>query len=156
MFAMMLVLATVGHANPERSASDVLLQRSGVAGEKPAGLHACPSETMSCYPGCAQVGEVYACGQQLITSAGGLAEAIIVLAEAEALSIEDFCKKHTVLCTKGGVQNKENEYVRDARLQPDPCEWLRARYDETTGSEREKVRLAQKFLGCRNKQKRKE
>jgi hypothetical protein len=120
------------------------------------GHAACPSETMSCYPGCAQVGEIYACGAQLIAVVGGLAAAIIAVAEADGMSIEDFCKKHTILCSKGGVQNKENEYVRDARLRPDPCAWLQARYEESTGDEREKVRLAQKFLGCRNKQKRKQ
>jgi hypothetical protein len=121
-----------------------------------AGHAACPSETMSCYPGCAQVGEIYACGAQLIAVAGGLAGAIIAVAEADGMSVDDFCKKHTILCSKGGVQNKENEYVRDARLRPDPCAWLQARYEESTGSEREKVRIAQKFLGCRNKQKRKQ
>jgi len=110
---------------------------------------------MSCYPGCVQVGELYACGAQLIILAGGLTAAIIVVAEAEDTSVDNFCKKHTALCAKGGVQNKENEYVRDARLRADPCGWLQEQYAGADASEREKIRLAQKFLGCRNKQKRK-
>jgi hypothetical protein len=90
-----------------------------------------------------------------LRSRGAWPPAIIAVAEAEDTSVEDFCKKYTVLCAKGGVQNKENEYVRDARLRPDPCEWLQEQYDVADGSEREKVRIAQKYLGCRNKQKRK-
>ncbi|MGZ3460267.1 MAG: hypothetical protein ACXU86_17395, partial [Archangium sp.] len=81
--------------------------------------------------------------------------AIIAVAESEDMSVEDFCKKYTVLCSKGGVQNKENEFVREARLRLDPCEWLQEQYDVATEGEREKIRIAQKYLGCRNKQKRK-
>jgi hypothetical protein len=91
----------------------------------------------------------------LVALAGGLAAAIIAVAESEGLSVEDFCKNQTVLCSKGGVQNKENEYVREARKRPDPCEWLQEQYDGAAGEEREKIQLAQKFLRCRNKQKRK-
>jgi hypothetical protein len=98
---------------------------------------------------------MYACGAHLIALAGSLAAAIILVAEAEGMSVEDFCKNQTILCSKGGVQNKENEYVREARKRPDPCEWLQEQYDEATGSERDKIRMAQKHLGCRNKQKRK-
>lgn len=92
----------------------------------------------------------------MIALAGSLAAAIIAVAESEGMSVEDFCKNNSILCSKGGVQNKENEYVRDARLKPDPCEWLQEQYDGATGTEREKIRIAQKYLGCRNKQKRKQ
>lgn len=45
--------------------------------------------------------------------------------------------------------------IREARLRSDPCGWLQEQYEGAEGSEREKIRLAQKYLGCRNKQKRK-
>jgi hypothetical protein len=51
---------------------------------------------------------------------------------------------------KGGPQNKENEYSRAARMQPDPCAWLRAQYDAAQDSQtRQKIKTAQKVLGCR-------
>ena len=51
---------------------------------------------------------------------------------------------------KGGNQNKDNEYSREARKQPDPCGWLRQQYQaETNSSERNKIKTAQKVLGCR-------
>lgn len=61
---------------------------------------ACPSEQMSCYPGCANVGDNYACGKALITLAGGLAAALAYLAAAEGLSLEAFCGKYGTLCAK--------------------------------------------------------
>lgn len=52
---------------------------------------------------------------------------------------------------KGGKQKKENEYTRAAQQQPDPCEWLRDQYARATdSSERMKIKLAQKVLGCRH------
>lgn len=153
--ACLVLLATDGRAHQERVTPIVSIPSQEPAGARPPGLHACPVETMSCYPGCAQIGETYACGAQLIALAGSLAAAIIAVADAEGVSVEDFCKNNTILCSKGGVQNKANEYVRDARLKPDPCEWLQEQYDGATGAEREKIRIAQKYLGCRNKQKRK-
>jgi hypothetical protein len=51
---------------------------------------------------------------------------------------------------KGGKQNLENEYTREARLQPDPCDWLRQQYDKACDSAaRQKIKQAQKFLECR-------
>ncbi|WP_169800780.1 hypothetical protein [Archangium gephyra] len=152
---ILVVLGVEGRAHQEQSVPGVSNPDHEPAAARPAGLHACPVETMSCYPGCAQVGELYACGAQLIVLAGGLTAALIAVAESEDTSVDDFCKKHTALCAKGGVQNKENEYVRDARLRADPCGWLQEQYAGADASEREKIRLAQKFLGCRNKQKRK-
>lgn len=120
------------------------------------GLHACPVETMSCYPGCAVVGDTYACGKTLIELTGSLAGAIEAVARADGLSLEDFCGKYEVLCAKGGKQNFDNEYVRQAKDLPrdlDPCEWLRSL--QKTASARDdavevqKIKLAQKVLGCR-------
>jgi RHS repeat-associated protein len=55
---------------------------------------------------------------------------------------------------KGGKQRKENEYTRAARSQPgDPCEWLQEQYKKARASRdfaaAEKIKLAQKVLGCR-------
>ena len=51
---------------------------------------------------------------------------------------------------KGGKQNKQNEYSREARLHPDPCAWLKNKYETArTTEEREKIQLAEKALGCR-------
>ncbi|AHG22827.1 hypothetical protein Z042_14735 [Chania multitudinisentens RB-25] len=51
---------------------------------------------------------------------------------------------------KGGKQNKDNEWSREARLEPDPCAWLRQQYDAAKNSViREKIKTAQKALGCR-------
>jgi hypothetical protein len=117
---------------------------------------ACPSEQMSCHPGCASVGDTHACGPRLLELAGTLEKAIELIARQESLSMEDFCKKHSVLCAKGGKQNIANEYVRQARLLPketDPCEWLRSKYEAalTEGDSKEalKIKQAQKNLGCR-------
>jgi hypothetical protein len=111
---------------------------------------------MSCYPGCAVVGDTYACGKTLIEIAGGLAAAIEAVALAEGLSLEDFCGKYEVLCAKGGKKNIDNEYVRKVKDLPkgtDPCEWLRSLQkdasvrDDTV--EVDKIKKAQKALGCR-------
>lgn len=55
---------------------------------------------------------------------------------------------------KGGKQNIDNEYVRQARQLPrnvDPCEWLRLQYINAPDSAtRMKIKLAQKALGCRH------
>jgi hypothetical protein len=55
---------------------------------------------------------------------------------------------------KGGKQNIANEYSREARLQPDPCAWLRALYraarargDTATA---QKIKTAQKDHDCRD------
>ncbi|PTL79667.1 polymorphic toxin type 34 domain-containing protein [Vitiosangium sp. GDMCC 1.1324] len=123
---------------------------------QPRGLHACPSETMSCYPGCAVVGDTYACGQTLITITGSLAAAIEAIALHEGLSMEDFCEKYEVLCAKGGKKNIDNEYVREAKELPkgaDPCEFLRGLQNAAAASgdtvEEQKIKQAQKALGCR-------
>ena len=51
---------------------------------------------------------------------------------------------------KGGKQNLENEYSREARLQPDPCDWLKQQYDGARSAvERNKIKQAQKQFGCR-------
>ncbi|WP_353327979.1 RHS repeat-associated core domain-containing protein, partial [Chitiniphilus shinanonensis] len=51
---------------------------------------------------------------------------------------------------KGGRQNLENEYSRAARQYPDPCDWLRSEYNNTSDSKkRMKIKTAQKVLGCR-------
>jgi RHS repeat-associated protein len=56
-------------------------------------------------------------------------------------------------CAKGGKQNIDNEWVRDARLQPDPCAWLEALYKaaRARGDSKlaQKLKTAQKALGCR-------
>jgi hypothetical protein len=70
----------------------------------------CPSTEMSCYPGCATVGDVYACGAQLILVAGSLAAALLVLANAEAMPIEDFCNKYGTLCAKAKPKAKPRRY----------------------------------------------
>ena len=123
---------------------------------RPEGLHACPVETMSCYPGCAVVGDTYACGPGLVTLAGGLAAALEAIALYEGLTMEDFCTKYEVLCAKGGKQNYVNEYVRQAKDLPkgtDPCEWLRGLQEDAAARgdtlEGQKIKKAQKVLGCR-------
>jgi len=51
---------------------------------------------------------------------------------------------------KGGAQNKANEYSRAAQIYPDPCAWLRQQYDQASSNiERQKIKTAQKQLGCR-------
>src|SRR5262249_40154665 len=121
----------------------------------PGGLHACPVETMSCYPGCAVVGDTYACGAGLVTLAGGLTAALEAIALYEGLTMEDFCTKYEVLCAKGGKKNIDNEYVRQAKELPkgtDPCNWLRGLQKEASArddtAEVQKIKEAQKALGC--------
>lgn len=123
---------------------------------RPGGLHACPVETMSCYPGCAVVGDTYACGPGLVTLAGGLAAAIEAIALYEGMTLEDFCTKYEVLCAKGGKQNIDNEFVDQAKVLPkgvDPCEWLRGLQNDASSrddtAEVQKIKKAQKALGCR-------
>lgn len=123
---------------------------------RPGGLHACPVETMSCYPGCAVVGDTYACGAGLVTLAGGLAAAIEAIALYEGMTLEDFCAKYEVLCAKGGKKNIDNEYVRQAKELPkgtDPCKWLRGLQEDASVRgdtiEEQKIKQAQKALGCR-------
>ncbi len=57
--------------------------------------------------------------------------------------------------SKGGKQNKGNEWSRAARQeQPnDPCSWLQGAYNDpsTTAADRQKIKTAQKFLGCRRR-----
>jgi hypothetical protein len=81
---------------------------------------------------------------------------IVGLVYAAPLIVEEIGRiEQIVEMSKGGSQNKENEYVRAARQEPDPCAWLDQQYDSTTNNqERLKIVLAQKVLGCRNKQKR--
>ena len=51
---------------------------------------------------------------------------------------------------KGGNQNKDNEWSREARQHPDPCAWLRQQYSQAKDSvTRQKIKTAQKVLGCR-------
>ena len=51
---------------------------------------------------------------------------------------------------KGGIQNKANEYSREASQQPDPCNWLIKQYNNASSTaERMKIKTAQKVLGCR-------
>jgi uncharacterized protein RhaS with RHS repeats len=51
---------------------------------------------------------------------------------------------------KGGRQRLDNEWSRQARLQPDPCGWLQNQYDHASDSAtRMKIKIAQKVLGCR-------
>jgi hypothetical protein len=135
------------------SASDGLLPGSD---RQPQGVHACPVESMSCYPGCAVVGDTYACGKTLLEISGGLSAAIEAIAIHEGMSLEDFCGKYEILCTKGGKQNIDNEYVRAAKELPkgvDPCEWLKALYREAIESDDTakmlKLKRAQKAMGCR-------
>jgi hypothetical protein len=111
---------------------------------------------MSCYPGCAVVGDTYACGAGLVTLAGGMAGALEAIALYEGMTLEDFCTKYEVLCAKGGKQNYDNEYVRKARELPkgtDPCQWLRDLKQDASARgdtvEEQKIKLAQKVLGCR-------
>lgn len=65
-------------------------------------------------------------------------------------SFEDFLYYMAQL----GKQNKANEYTREARLQPDPCAWLREQYQKASNSaDKRKIETAQKEFGCRNIQK---
>jgi uncharacterized protein RhaS with RHS repeats len=58
---------------------------------------------------------------------------------------------------KGGTQNIENEWSRAARLQPDPCRWLREQYEKAGDSAtRQKIKTAQKVLRCRRSSESKE
>ncbi|MDK2125312.1 hypothetical protein [Parachitinimonas caeni] len=51
---------------------------------------------------------------------------------------------------KGGRQNKDNEYSREANMMPDPCGWLKQQYKQASSSaEKMKIKTAQKVLGCR-------
>jgi RHS repeat-associated protein len=54
---------------------------------------------------------------------------------------------------KGGKQEIENEYVREAKNHPDPCEWLRAEYElarqSRNSAAQQKIVKAQKYFGCR-------
>ena len=74
---------------------------------------ACPSEQMSCYPGCAKVGDNYACGTALIALAGGLAAALVYVAAAEGLSLEAFCGKYGTLCAKAEPKAEPRRYPVD-------------------------------------------
>ncbi|HYO72746.1 MAG TPA: hypothetical protein VEU33_42390 [Archangium sp.] len=57
---------------------------------------------------------------------------------------------------KGGKLNLDNEFVRAARNQADPCEWLAEQYRKASSSQEQlKIQAAQKVFECRNKQKRK-
>jgi hypothetical protein len=71
---------------------------------------ACPSEQMSCFPGCAFVGDAYACGTELLLLAGGLAATLIYVAAAEALTLEDFCGKYGALCMKARPKAQPRRY----------------------------------------------
>jgi len=62
--------------------------------------------------------------------------------------VKDVCT--IVAMAKGGKQNIDNEYVRAARGQLDPCKWLRLQYEKASGAERLKIKAAQKFLNCRH------
>lgn len=74
--------------------------------------------------------------QQLQNSIGALGE-----------SLEDLL---IMMAQRGANQNLENEFSRQARLQPDPCGWLRQQYSQAQDSlTRLKIKAAQKFLGCR-------
>jgi len=85
---------------------------------------------------------------------GGLSEAV-VLSPLLLLSGDTLQGPYTHNMSKGGRQSYENEYTREARLQPDPCAWLQQQYSSASSPvERAKIQLAQKVLGCRNKQKR--
>jgi hypothetical protein len=51
---------------------------------------------------------------------------------------------------KGGKQNIENEWSREARQHPNPCDWLEQEYNRESDSEiRKKIKKAQKAVGCR-------
>lgn len=88
-----------------------------------------------------------------------LIPAIQILVDAATVTIAgaaliDGPDDQILLMAKGGRQNIENEYSREARKQPDPCDWLRRQY-ETARSKRDsvaakKIQEAQKALGCRN------
>ena len=94
------------------------------------------------------------------TVAGGVEGGILGTAEGAAVgsavggSLEDLLLR----MAKGGDQNKDNEYTREARAQSDPCEWLSQQYADATArgdlGARGKIQTAQKTLQCRNKQKR--
>ncbi|WP_414164423.1 hypothetical protein ACMGGS_22315 [Superficieibacter sp. BNK-5] len=59
--------------------------------------------------------------------------------------------EHIMQMAKGGVQNKDNEYSREARNHPDPCQWLKDMYDSATcNTERLKIKTVPKALKCRH------
>jgi RHS repeat-associated protein len=61
-------------------------------------------------------------------------------------SLEDLL----IMMAQRGQQNIDNEFSRQARLQPDPCGWLRQQYSQAQDPiTRLKIKAAQKFLGCR-------
>jgi hypothetical protein len=72
--------------------------------------------------------------------------------------VGDAISDYIMLMAKGGSQNIENEYSREARNQPDPCDWLAKQYTAARSSgdtaAAQKIIKAQKALGCRNTQKR--
>jgi hypothetical protein len=60
------------------------------------------------------------------------------------------------LMAKGGKQNIDNEYTREVkalgRQVPDPCKYLRDRYNSTSDPiERAKINKARKYFGCDSK-----
>ena len=72
-------------------------------------------------------------------AAGGGALALcvanpIICVATVAITVGTIC-----YMAKGGKQNIDNEYSREARKQPDPCSWLQSQYDNAnSSSERQK------------------
>ena len=136
---MVTVALTVGcaaHWSERRVASDVLAAPRVPNGAPvvpvivpmaPTGSHQstisgpCPSPSMSCYPGCATVGESFACGNQLVLLAGGLAAALLYIAAAESLTLPDFCNKYGTLCAKAHSKAEPKRYADQ-----EPCLFLGA------------------------------
>lgn len=151
------MLSGAGEPSSQRAAQPrEHIQDASNGDVRPPGVHACPVETMSCYPGCAVVGGTYSCGRELVHLVGSIAAAIEAIARTEGVPLEDFCEKHEALCAKGGKQRIDNEYVEKARLLPkgvDPCQWLKSQYAEATTRgdtvAKLKLKMAQKALGCR-------
>lgn len=75
------------------------LHTSKAASPRPI-AEVCPTAEMSCYPGCALVGDTLACGPALVLMAGSLAASLVYLAAEEAISLQDFCGKYGTLCAK--------------------------------------------------------
>ncbi|MGQ0801823.1 MAG: RHS repeat domain-containing protein [Pseudomarimonas sp.] len=82
-------------------------------------------------------------------------KAVVDAAQTTPSSPDATCDENSMCMAKGGEQNKANEYSRAAAMEPDPCSWLRAKYDSARASRdtvaQQKIKLAQKFLGCRHR-----
>jgi len=91
-----------------------------------------------------------AAGLCFVPYVGWVSCAAAVAGGALVTGIAYFCGADILEMAKGGKQNIDNEWSRNARQQPDPCDWLKKELKNATDSvTKRKIKAAQKALGCR-------